>query len=199
MSRPRYRDLEEAVAEPKLLVPDPLKVRLKSGNWDGSGTVTGEDTGATAGYLLDSSTGMAHFENIYGKVAIGLLAYATKTTQQAGITSITDVTGLSVTWTAVANRAYKLTAHIRATQQGGLGSVVTRITQSDNTSIAASLFIQSDGDQYTHSVVAIVEGLTPGSVTYKVRMSTNGPSVNAEGSTTAPAWFMVEDVGPATV
>ena len=49
-----------------------------------------------------------------------------------------------------------------------------------------------------HNPVAIVEGLT-GSVTYKVRAETGAGSCNAEASPTAPAWFMVEDVGPATV
>jgi hypothetical protein len=134
--------------------------------------------------------------NVGWPFALGLLDEATKTTQQTSISSETDITGLSVTWTAAANRKYKIALTMRMTQQTGSGTVTTRITDSSDNSINAGVHFHVTNYQHTHTFFATVTGVS-GSVTYKARASTTSNTVNQEGSATAPAWMIVEDVGLA--
>lgn len=197
MSRPRYRDPLEPISDPTLTVPDPLKVRVKSANWDGAGTLTGEDTTATVGYLLDSTTGNAQFQQAYGNIAIGMLAYASKTSTQSGITTVTDVTSLSVTWTPAASRLYKVSAYFTFQQATASGVSRIYITDSSNT------IVQKWEETTTATSAAVghaVVLLTPAAgsaVTYKVRATTTSGSLSILAASDSPSLMFVEDVGPA--
>lgn len=135
----------------------------------------------------------------------GYITHSTQTSNTNGIgTSATD-TSLTVTFTAVANRRYKLSfqgslKNESGSSQGGTGTFAAAfITDSANTIIGAYLlaFINSvnAGDRLRGSAFTFV---TPsaGSVTYKVRaIFANGSSNVFEAAATNPAILLVEDIG----
>ena len=137
----------------------------------------------------------------------GYITHSTQTSNTNNIgTSATD-TALTVTFTAVASRRYKLSfqgslKNESATPQGGVGTFAAAfITDSANTIIGAYLtgYINSvnSGDRLRGSAFTFV---TPsaGSVTYKVRaIFANGASNVFEAAATNPAIRLVEDIGAA--
>jgi hypothetical protein len=120
------------------------------------------------------------------------------TTQSVGTTEV-DLTGMSITWTAVANRIYKFSGTINITST--LGSVVNKVFLNDGTSNIkeANLTINPNG---FITFVWFVTGITAGSKTYKLRAVTDNNSTQPTytGTSTSAArasQFMLEDAGAA--
>lgn len=126
---------------------------------------------------------------------LGTIAVATQTSSQTGITTEADVTSLTATWTALADRRYKLTAFLPIQQLTNGGTVIGKITDDSNTEVAGGRSTLTATFQDTMHLVAVI---TPsaGSVTYKVRASSTASSLTIR-STDHTAWFIVEDIGPA--
>jgi hypothetical protein len=128
--------------------------------------------------------------------AWGLITSATITTDHNGISAVTDITGLSVTWNAMAGRKYKLTAYMLVIQNTSAGFVDIRLADSSNVVVGQSTFNQAASAYATHSPIAILSGLS-GSVTYKARAATTAGTINIDVSSTFPGLLLVEDIGPA--
>ena len=129
----------------------------------------------------------------------GLVAApATLTATSATFTSIADIAGLSITWTASSTRRYRAMLTARGAVTDIAGSVRIRITDGAGTSVAAG-----DSHSSTASVVgapmivrAELTGLS-GSQTYKVRgeVLTGGGNGSLVAGATDKAHFTIEDVG----
>lgn len=128
----------------------------------------------------------------------GVVGYAQVTAAQNGIgTAITDLTSLSVTFTALAGRRYRITGFAQWIYASGSPAVgVLRITDGANIQISESNMPGSAAVFTTWHVQAVV---TPsaGSVTYKLRANVNSGTINVTASSTAPVFIMVEDLGAA--
>jgi hypothetical protein len=130
-------------------------------------------------------------------VAQGAVAYAQVTANQGSITTITDVTGLSVTWTAEAARRYKVTAHSMI-----LSSVNDDICQlwiTDSSNVAktwAAVASRNTGFGVTLVATYLINGIS-GSQTYKVRAQRQSGTgtITTVAAATAPAYILVEDIG----
>jgi hypothetical protein len=129
---------------------------------------------------------------------LGEVAYAEITANQGSITTITDVTGLSVTWTAVAGRVYEVTVQALI-----LSSVADDICQLAITNAANT--IQSWGAVSSRSPSAFgesvgctkrVTGLS-GAITWKARAARQAGTGNVTviGDVTVPAFIKVVDMG----
>lgn len=131
---------------------------------------------------------------------MGYITGATTTTTQSGITSgtYTDVTGLSVTWTAVAGRRYKISASLRCTQSTAVGVVEVLITTGAGTQVHRDSMTLGVNESASFNPWTVV---TPsaGSVTYKVRFVTfsGGGTVATTLDATQVGRIMVEDIGLA--
>lgn len=111
------------------------------------------------------------------------------------ITAVTDITGLSVTATAVANRRWKITA------RGQLSSTVS--------TDYGTIFITDAGGTAAHQCAAPLTSVadatatalvttTAGSLTYKVRASRNGTgNMTFAAVATVPGFILIEDIGPS--
>lgn len=129
---------------------------------------------------------------------LGEVAYAEITANQGSITTITDVTGLSVTWTAVAGRVYEVTV-----QGLMLSSVADDICQLAITN--ASNTLQSWGAVSTRSPSAFGESVSctkrvtglSGSTTWKARAARQAGTGNVTlvAAATVPAFIKVVDMG----
>ena len=133
----------------------------------------------------------------------GVMALASSTTNYTLTTSAAIATGMTVTFTAVANRNYKITYYEPQTQTAfGVASLVTaqiRLTNAAGTVLQTGYF-QSDTNQQNSGITPIYTGtMTAGSVTIVgclLVSSTNGTPL-ANRSATQPAQILVEDIGPA--
>jgi len=125
----------------------------------------------------------------------GVYGYAERTSSQTGITSITDLTGLSVTVILPASRRIKISAQVRTQQQTSGGRIIGQIQESttvlgtfaDDGNVAAAIRVLASGSAV----------ITPssGSHTYKLTLSTSGGSVDAIAGATSPNFIVVEDLG----
>lgn len=126
----------------------------------------------------------------------GEVAYVEVTSSQGSITTQTNITGLSATFTAVGGRKLKITVEC---------PLLT--TAADNT--GAAIFLLEDGTQIAEAAsggagsspnihLSLMRRRTPaaGSHTYSVQCAAvSGGTVTTNGASNAPLVLMVEDVG----
>ena len=121
----------------------------------------------------------------------GVMAYATRST--AGLTTTLSDMGLSVTFTAEANRYYKYTFYAYASNASSAGTCETYITDSANAIKGYLNLYVPGGGNYTFQNLVYVSTETAGSVTRKVRAKCQAGT----GSLYDPMFLLVEDIGPA--
>ena len=112
-------------------------------------------------------------------------------------TALTD-SGLTVTWTAVASRQYKLTFFGNFTVSSA-GLVQSYITDSSNVAIRETMSSIGGGNLFPQSTTVLLTGIS-GSVTYKVRIVAGAGTGTLYGADSRPALaaaFIVEDIGAA--
>jgi hypothetical protein len=130
----------------------------------------------------------------------GWLGYAEITADQSGITSLADITGLSQAVTVNSDRRIKITVHgrIQTTSATDRNSVVIR-EGSTQLQVVYDAIPDSvnPSEAFEGSVI-----LTPsaGSHTYKVSAQrvTGTGTVTFGAAATAPAFILIEDIGPAS-
>jgi len=152
------------------------------------------DTGSELMYYGATTTWKPRWNQPWGYIGRNA-----SSTSQTSISSETDLTGLSVTWTAVTGRIYRITLQVRVLQNTSTGANEAKITNSANTLQNKSTVSLTAASAFTHNIFAFV---TPssGSVTYKGRLSTTAGTTDTVLSSTQQAEFVVEDMGPyATV
>ena len=124
----------------------------------------------------------------------GIMALATRNTNYAPDTTISDFA--SVTFTAEANRYYKYSLFIPGADSSAAILVTILLTNAANVDVNAfSQSIRGPGLLDTFSCVT-VRTETAGSITRKIRMETSAgnASMCSAGSI---GYFLVEDIGPA--
>lgn len=127
------------------------------------------------------------------------MGYAEITATSASQTTLADVAGLSVTFTAVSGRAYRITVGYMILQSvaGGAGNVWIRNgsnTQLNvNTRYMATTTL-AEGGTLTHRLIGV-----SGSQTVKVSIDNAGGAGNVRlvGNSLYPNFIMVEDIGLA--
>lgn len=131
---------------------------------------------------------------------LGFIGKGPRESDVTGISSsFVDYTGLSVTWTALANRYYKTTAYLPRFDETAatVGYVSAIITDGSNNQFQNEISGRVIGGSAFFKAISmsLVETLSAGSVTRKVRVATNAGTVTAIAGTTAPAFILVEDIG----
>jgi hypothetical protein len=110
-------------------------------------------------------------------------------------TTIADITGLTTTFTAIANRGYKVTFTALVGKTTAAGLIDLYITKGDNTQLAEYFTYLSSGEFQTMSFSFIVTGLTAGTQTLKMRGLTDALNGTIYASGLNVAVFIVEDIG----
>jgi hypothetical protein len=117
------------------------------------------------------------------------------TASVANGTGVVTVAGMSVTYTAVANRRVRMTAQVRNVIQAGAGSSELLLANGTS-SIADTLAGLAAGSQPIGTITA-EDSPAAGSVTYNVRTSTSATTATVFANNTgSPAFSIVEDIGP---
>jgi hypothetical protein len=134
----------------------------------------------------------------------GIVAIATPLASSQGSvpTSLTDVTGQSLTWTASSSRRYIIFAQASHFSSGGAAAAAVAITTSANVEVATSAGESNGGYYQTQTLVAHITGVS-GSVTYKMRaqaIGSAGQTITILGDSASTAYstqLYVLDAGEA--
>lgn len=133
-----------------------------------------------------------------GAAPSGTLAYAEVTSGQSGISSLTDLSGLSVTVEVPANRRIRVSGYGLLSADTANATFNLHIRESTTT-------LQRWTGRYEKPTADILDQaniqavLTPsqGSHTYKLSLETAAGTIDLTADSTRPAYIMVEDLGPA--
>lgn len=129
-----------------------------------------------------------------------IIAPALRTTAQTAIgTSFTDLTGVTLSPTAVGNRYWKISAHVRFLQNTGAGLPEIQIQTGAS---GAGTVVGSAGETAGAASFVTLDPFTivtpsAGSAPYHVRAKTSANTTDTESSATEPAVFLIEDIGPS--
>lgn len=125
----------------------------------------------------------------------GVMAYATKTADQTGITTLTDITSLSVTFTAVSTRLYRTTVWMRGSQITSAGTVSATVADGasvEKARVATSIIAAG----FSALQVVLIETGISGSITRKARADTSAGTLSILGAAAGASLITVEDLGP---
>jgi len=136
-------------------------------------------------------------QNAFGFSTVAMTK--TTTMAQAGITTATDLTGATVTWTALANRNYKVTYQTYG------GPTVANAPGTVTLNNGATILQYATTNLGTLGSGATINGLyigtfSAGSVTLKLvgSLGAGGTgSITFTSVATLPTFILVEDIGPS--
>lgn len=127
----------------------------------------------------------------------GRMASASVTANQGSITTETDLTSLSISWTAISAHYYLIIGQCLARSTVTTDTLVMFITDGSSThvqQIQAGSTSQATVDVTLHGAV-VLTGLS-GSVTYKLRGSRSGSgTMQMTAGATFPAYIVAVDLG----
>jgi hypothetical protein len=149
--------------------------------------------------VLQSYTGSAWVEvaSSDGKAPRGVVAFVENTTlAQTGVTTITDITGMSVTFTGVAGRRYRVDGYLllQSTVNGDTVNLVLR--NSAGVFLNQGIYPLPSAGAANMCAVSLITTAT-GSTTFKLsfqRQLGTGTMI-ANGGGTFPAQLVVTDIG----
>jgi hypothetical protein len=128
----------------------------------------------------------------------GWIGYVEVTADQSGITSIADLTSLSVTVTVGADRLIKITGCVRASNGTASKAASLYIYESTTELQRADAHLQDADIGAGITATRILNDPSTGTHTYKLRMaSLIGGTATMRASADEPAFILVEDLGPA--
>ena len=151
-----------------------------------------------AGALIDPTTFGNEVVTALNAAPRGTVGYAQVTANQAGITTIADITGVSVTWTAVAGRRYRISVKAMLISSVATDDANVWIRDSANVKYEAfGVNCPSTTHGINASGSAIVTGLGAGSKTFKlsVERATGTGTITAVAGADFPMYILVEDIG----
>jgi len=129
----------------------------------------------------------------------GYMGYAQLTTSIiSGITTLTDLTSLSVTWTAAAGRRYKVTFKVLIFSTVANDDANVWLRNGSSTSLNA---YGVRAVSTTHGIAVtgshVLTGLSAGSQTVKLSLqrAAGSGSVALAAASTHPSFILVEDIG----
>lgn len=124
---------------------------------------------------------------------LGTIGYVAVTANQTGISTVTDLTSLTLTFTAVAGRRYKISGKGLVQQQTLAGTAAVTIWTGATQLGGAGGTLIATGVLTCEPVAIVVPGA--GSITYKLRLATTAGTVDLVASSTDPAFILIEDIG----
>jgi hypothetical protein len=146
--------------------------------------------------LVWSGSAWVEIASMLTKAPRGVMGYVKRTAGNTSIdTTVKDVTGVSITFTAVSGRLYKTTFSCM-TQKSTNGYINFFITDGSNNIIYDYFENIVSGEYAAFTIGGVLTGLS-GSVTIKIRANTSAGTGTVYGSTGNPSSFIIEDIGAA--
>lgn len=167
--------------------------------------VTAHTASATTATILrgqEGTSAASHAQNIawvHGPIVSdfdSVLGYAQAVADQTGITTVTDLTSLSVTVTVpYAQHRVRISGQVGncIRTAGTVTFVEMTICEGATVLQTIDVAVPNTAGGVGGSVIIVP---TAAAHTYKLRLACDG-TVTAKGSATQPAWILVEDLGPS--
>lgn len=135
--------------------------------------------------------------NAYGRGGL-VMAHASKTANE-NFTVLADVTGLSVTFTAIAGRLYRVEAIAQFTSTVANDACSLYLTDGANNTLQTSNAVGLPTANSLQAYCLLLASPGAGSVTYKARVqrTTGTGTVTLVAAATYPAYISVVDIGVA--
>ena len=148
-------------------------------------------------YVATESAGDVLTATNFNRLPGGWIGYVQVTASQTGITTETDLTGLSVAVTVNTNRRLRIVGFVGRLAQSAADTAFLLRIKEGATQLALTYGNASSTNGVTNGNVSCVLTPTSGSHTYKMSLEST-TSTNIEPTATNPAYLLVEDIGPAT-
>lgn len=134
----------------------------------------------------------------FAKMPAGWLGYEQVTSSQSSITTITDLTGLSVTVTVPASRRIRVTGSAFLSRTVADGATSLLIRESSTTLKNAGYL--TTGAQFGAEEGSVVLTPSAGSHTYKLSLEQDSGTGSSGiiAAATTPAFILVEDLGSSS-
>lgn len=128
----------------------------------------------------------------------GSVGYVSRTTGLTGIAGgATDLTGMSITFNAVANRVYKATWHVNGYKSAvDLDGTIAYFTNAANTVLSYIVVRSPSGNWALNLSASHVFTTTDGSSTFKLRMASYSGTFTPTADSDNPCVLLIEDIGP---
>jgi hypothetical protein len=119
------------------------------------------------------------------------------TTPQAGITAVADITSATATFTAIANRLYRIKLKGSVLQSTNAADITVSICNAANTALTSWPQHALATTWLGYNLETPLQTPVAGSITYKGRLASSAASASTGAAVTQPTTFSVEDCGPA--
>jgi hypothetical protein len=111
-------------------------------------------------------------------------------------TAVADLTSMSVTFTALANRVYRFSTLCTGLKNTSATWTGLFLTNAGNTVYASTYATAAAGQYFNLSFSCYLSGFTPGSITVKLRAQCQTDTSTILAAATNPLQLIVEDMGP---
>jgi plastocyanin len=126
----------------------------------------------------------------------GYVGSGTASTAQSGITTVTAITGMTVTWTATGNRRYRIHAWQTYTHAGTDGDSTFRLRDGSNATVALAQQFDSNAGHARELMLTTLVVPSAGSVSYNCSLETSAGTATIS-NTAGQSLLLVEDIGPS--
>jgi hypothetical protein len=128
----------------------------------------------------------------------GVVAYGARTAGNVTLgPTQADITGMSVTFTAVAGRLYRANWSVNIQKQTSAGWTEAFFTDSANVVYGIAIGYSVAGNYANLSGSTYITGLTAGSKTFKLRLEVESNTAVVIAVSAAPCVMIIEDMGAA--
>ena len=130
----------------------------------------------------------------------GWVGEASATADQTGLSAITDLTNLSITFTAVAARRYRISAKVEVQATVADGEYELHLTDGSGTQLARAVTQCVSTTFLSTLVIFFQEVPGGGSITRKLRLGklTGTGTVSLRAAANRAAILLIEDIGPSS-
>jgi hypothetical protein len=126
----------------------------------------------------------------------GTVAFVSSTADPAGgIVAVTDIAGISVTFTPLVGRRYRAAAGIRVAQATNAALQEAHIRNSGGTTLNKTTISVAVNEIAYHTPTYVWVEASGASLTLQLSVSATNASADPFGAATQPIWLLVEDVG----
>jgi hypothetical protein len=144
-----------------------------------------------------SGSAWVEVSSMLTKAPRGVMGYVVRNTGNiTSTTTLTDVTGASITFNALSSRLYEVSFSCQTRKVSGAGYVNIIIADGANNNKFDFFTTTSDNEYTALSFTGLISGVS-GSTTLKVRSVTDTGTGTIFGSAGNPYSFIVKDIGPA--
>lgn len=134
---------------------------------------------------------------VMGRNPGGALGYAQAVAAQNTITTIADLTNLSVAVTVGANRRIRVSAQVPFRDAGGSSVTDTLYVREGATTLQESVAGNLGANEFADASISAILTPSAGAHTYKLSAAAGSGTINMVASATKVAFILVEDIGAA--